>query len=125
MNPKQLRRGLSVSPQLPLAVVDAPHAQSFRSVTVNRPDDEEPGQPTIAQMPLAAAETGPGFVVIPVEPGKLTDDDVARFAEALRTLDGPVLAYCRTGTRSASLLALTEAATLTPDAILEATVVAG
>lgn len=125
MNPKPLTPGLSVSPQLSLEDVGAAHALGFRSILVNRPDGEEAGQPTIDQMRQAAAGTGLGFAAIPVVPGKLTDEDVARFADALRTLEGPVLAFCRTGTRSATLWALAEAATLSPDAVLKATAAAG
>jgi sulfide:quinone oxidoreductase len=125
MNAKQITPGLSVSPQITLADAGAAHAQGFRSIIVNRPDGEEPDQPTIEHMRKAATASGLGFIAIPIVPGQLTDEDVARFAEALRTLEGPVLAYCRTGTRSATLWALAEAATLTPDAVLKATSAAG
>ena len=42
-----------------------------------------------------------------------------------RDAKGPILAYCRTGTRSISLWALTEAKTLDTDAVLSATKQAG
>ena len=47
------------------------------------------------------------------------------FGAAMEQLPGPVLAYCRTGTRSASLWALTKAGRLSADAILRATTAAG
>jgi sulfide:quinone oxidoreductase len=55
-----------------------------------------------------------------VKPGQVTDDDVAAFASLLSRASGPVLAFCRTGTRSTTLWALSEAHHLTPDAILAA-----
>ncbi|ONF97144.1 bifunctional protein tyrosine phosphatase family protein/NAD(P)/FAD-dependent oxidoreductase [Sphingomonas jeddahensis] len=125
MTPKQLTPGLSVSPQLSLADVGAAQAQGFRTIIVNRPDGEEPDQPTIAAIRHAAGAAGLGVAAIPVTPGKVSDEDIAQFADALRMLEGPVLAYCRTGTRSATLWALAEAKTLSPDAVLKAAATAG
>ena len=57
--------------------------------------------------------------------GKVTDADVAAFAKALDELRGPVLGFCRTGTRSATLWSLAEARHLDPEAILAVTTEAG
>jgi sulfide:quinone oxidoreductase len=57
--------------------------------------------------------------------GKITDEDVASFAQALDEVKGPVLAFCRTGTRSATLWALAEARHLAPEAILATAAEAG
>ena len=54
MNPKELAPNLSVSPQLSIADIGEAKARGFLSVVVNRPDAEEPGQPTIAEMREAA-----------------------------------------------------------------------
>jgi sulfide:quinone oxidoreductase len=125
MNPKQLTPGLSVSPQLSLADVGMARARGFRSIIVNRPDGEEPDQPSLAAIRQAAGAVGLAVAAIPVTPGKINDEDVDQFADALRRLEGPVLAYCRTGTRSATLWALAEAKILTPDAVLDAAANAG
>ncbi|MCM3011410.1 bifunctional protein tyrosine phosphatase family protein/NAD(P)/FAD-dependent oxidoreductase, partial [Bacillus subtilis] len=45
----------------------------------------------------------------PVDTGKVTDDQAAQFGALVASLDGPVLAYCRSGTRSATLWALSQA----------------
>ena len=62
---------------------------------------------------------------MPAISGKITDDDVAAFAAALDELKGPVLAFCRTGTRSTTLWALAEARRLDPPAILATAAEAG
>jgi uncharacterized protein (TIGR01244 family) len=125
MNPKQINSRLSISPQLSIANVGAVYALGFRSIIVDRPDGEEAGQPSIAEMREAASAAGLGFAAIPVVPGKVTDEDAVRFAAALETLEGPTIAYCRTGVRAATLWALSSSATLGPDAVLSATAAAG
>lgn len=125
MNPKQINSRLSISPQLSIADVGAAYALGFRSIIVNRPDDEEAGQPSISEMRQAASAAGLGFAAIPVVPGKITDEDAVQFAAAFETLEGPVIAYCRTGVRAATLWALSSAAALGPDGVLTATAAAG
>jgi sulfide:quinone oxidoreductase len=58
---------------------------------------------------------------LPVTAGKVTDEDAEAFGAALPSLPGPVLAYCRTGTRSATLWSLAEAETPPAADILAAT----
>lgn len=125
MIPKQIDSRLFVSPQLSIDDVELARAAGFRTLIVNRPDGEEPGQPTIAEMREAAAAAGLGFAAIPVVPGNATDEDAARFAAALDTLESPAIAYCRTGTRAATLWALSQAVSLGADAVLKTTAAAG
>ena len=106
---KRLTPSLSVSPQLTEADVAQAARDGFRAIIDNRPDGEEPGQPTAAEMEALAAVHGMGFAHVPAIGGRIGDEDVAGMADALMRLDGPVLAYCRTGTRSAALWALTRA----------------
>lgn len=125
MNPKQLAANLSISPQLSIADIGQAKAQGFLSVIVNRPDGEEPGQPTIAEMRDAAHAAGLGFTAIPILPGKATDEDAAKFSAALETSEGPVIAYCRTGVRAATLWALSVGASIEPDILLQRIAAAG
>ena len=74
----------------------------------NRPDGEEPGQPCAAQMAAAAEAAGLGYAHIPVA-GGFSPKQVEAMATALAERDGPVLAFCRSGTRSTLLWALAEA----------------
>ena len=81
-------------------------AQGFAAVICNRPDGEEPGQPLLDEMRRAAQEEGLAFHHIPVAGGLFPPAAVAAFAAIRRGTQGKVLAYCRTGTRAASLDAL-------------------
>ena len=62
---------------------------------------------------------------LPIVSGKVTDDDAAQFGDALAGLPGPVLAYCRTGTRSATLWSLSQSTARSLADILAATKAAG
>lgn len=95
---------LSVAPQLGPEAMAAVARAGFRSVINNRPDFEGgPGQPTHASIEAAAREAGLAYAFLPVAPGFQTPDEVARFAELMAALPKPILAFCRTGTRSSKL----------------------
>lgn len=118
MNPKQLAHNIFVSPQLSVEDVAEAKSLGFRFVIVNRPDGEESDQPSTAEIKRAALDAGMGFAAIPVQPGIFTDEAVRSFGEILATLDGPALAYCRTGVRAASLWALSTAPTIGADNVI-------
>ncbi len=120
---RQLSKDLSVSTQIAVADIAALAAQGFRSVINNRPDGEEPGQPSNATLAAAASRAGLDYRHIPVVPGQLQQAQVTAFAAALADMPGPVLAFCRTGTRSSTLWALQ--AKGSADTILETARVAG
>ena len=122
---KALTPSLSVSPQLSEADVAQAARDGFRAIIDNRPDGEEPGQPSAAEMQALAASHGMSFAHVPTVSGKISDGDVAGMADALMRLDGPVLAYCRTGTRSTTLWALTQAGAQTADALIATAAGAG
>jgi uncharacterized protein (TIGR01244 family) len=96
---------LSVAPQLAPADMAAAAQQGFVRVVCNRPDSEGPGQPSGGAMNAAAQAAGLEFVHIPFAgmPDAATADAV--FA-AVSEAPGPVLAYCRSGTRSVTAWAL-------------------
>jgi uncharacterized protein (TIGR01244 family) len=78
----------------------------IRLVVNNRPDGEAVmGQPSAATIEAAAGEHGIAFLSIPFTMQSLTPDHVARFAGALNSTEGRVLAYCRSGSRSSLLWA--------------------
>lgn len=106
---KFLTAEVSVSGQLTEADLARAAAAGFTAVICNRPDGEEPGQPEAAAMAAAAAQHGLAFTHIPVTSGNITDADVDRMRRALAAATGPVLAYCRTGTRAVMLWALANA----------------
>ena len=121
----QLTPSLSVSDQLEPQDLETVRAQGFKSLINNRPDGEAERQPNSASLAEAAARLGIAYRHLPVISGKVTDGDVASFSAALDELEGPVLAFCRTGTRSTTLWALSEAWHRDPDAILKTAAAAG
>ncbi len=125
MEIKTLTAGLSVSPQITQADLQTIKDNGFRSVICNRPDGEGADQPTFEELAEAARSLGLETAYIPIVAGKVADEDAATFGDALRDLPGPVLAYCRTGTRSATLWSLAQAETLSVADILTTTKAAG
>lgn len=125
MSLKSLSPAFAVSPQLSEADVAHAARAGFRTIICNRPDAEEPGQMTAAAMAGLVVQHGMQFAHVPVVSGKISDEDVALMADALLRSDGPVLAYCRTGTRSATLWALANAGALPASTIVDAAKAAG
>jgi uncharacterized protein (TIGR01244 family) len=100
---------VSVSPQIDLADVARAANEGFKLIISNRPDGEEPGQPTAAEVAQAAAEAGVAFVHIPVRGGP-TPEQVEQVREAMdQAGGGKVLLFCRSGTRSIVTWSLGEA----------------
>jgi len=118
-----LSKDLSVTTQIAVADIAALAALGFRSIINNRPDSEEAGQPTNATLAAAAKQAGLDYRHIPVVSGQLQGSQVTAFAAALAGMPAPVLAFCRTGTRSSTLWALQ--ATGSADGILETARAAG
>ncbi len=114
---------LSVSAQIDADDFTTLAAQGFRSVVNNRPDDEAPGQPANAVLEAAAQQAGLSWRHIPVLSGQFTEAQVHSFAAALKELPGPVLAFCRSGTRCSALWALQAEGSV--DAVLATTRAAG
>ncbi len=126
MEIKTIDKGLSVSPQIAAADVAELKKQGFRSIICNRPDGEGADQPTFAEIEKAAKKAGLEARYLPVVSGRVQDEDAEKFGAALSELPKPVFAYCRTGTRSATLWSLDQGAKGTPlPAILAATKKAG
>ncbi|GHF17393.1 hypothetical protein GCM10017044_09710 [Kordiimonas sediminis] len=119
MDIKKISPNLSVSPQISATDISVLKAAGFQSIINNRPDNEEDGQPSSADLKSVAAEAGMDYVHQPITPGQISDGDVADFAANMKGMKGPVLAFCRTGTRAINLWALSEAHSLSVDAILE------
>ena len=92
--------------QLTVGDVSQAAAAGIRLIVNNRPDGEEPGQPSSAEIEAAARAAGLDYRHIPVD-GGFPPETVAAMAEALDR--GPVLAFCRSGTRSTFLWALARA----------------
>jgi uncharacterized protein (TIGR01244 family) len=80
--------------------------QGITVLVNNRPDGEEPGQPLAGEIEEAAAAAGISYRFVPILRG-IGPADVESMQEALREAeDGKLLAFCRSGTRSALAIAL-------------------
>lgn len=125
MEIRTLTAGLSVSPQIASSKMQAIKDAGFRAIICNRPDGEGADQPSFAEIEKAAKKLGIAAHYQPIVAGKVSDEDATAFDKALTELPGPVLAYCRTGTRSATLWSLSQAKTRSVADILAATKAAG
>lgn len=111
MDIRKIDETLSVSTQISVEDIDRLASLGYRGVICNRPDGEGRGQPSFAEIEQAARGKGLQARYIPVVPGAATDRDAALFADAIRSMPGPVLAYCFSGNRSASLWSMARART--------------
>jgi sulfide:quinone oxidoreductase len=102
-----LAPGLSIAGRLDRADIDALARAGVRTIVNNRPDGEDPGQLPAAEAKQLAAAHGIAYHHIPITAATLTRGDVDAFAATLRDAAQPVVAHCRSGTRSALLWALT------------------
>jgi sulfide:quinone oxidoreductase len=109
MDIKKISPFLSVSPQINVADLRKIAARGFRTVINNRPDGEAEGQPLNTDLADEAKKSGLVYVYQPVSSKMVTDGDAVDFATELDRARGPVLAFCRTGTRCTILWALNEA----------------
>lgn len=123
MNMKNLAPNVYVCAQITPADLGVAAAHGIQTVVNNRPDAEGPDQPASAALAAVATGLGLHYEHIPIVGGAIDAEDVARFRACMD--DGPVLAFCRSGMRSAALWALAAAASDDPERILQATADAG
>lgn len=98
-----------VSPQIGPADLAEAAALGVTLVINNRPDGEEGGQPSGDAIAAAAEDAGVSYAAIPVTQAGFSHPQVEAMVSALEQANGPVLAYCRSGTRSTFLWALARA----------------
>jgi uncharacterized protein (TIGR01244 family) len=99
-----------VAPQLEPAAMAEAARLGFRSVVNNRPDFEHgPDQPTNADIEAAARAAGLEYRHLPVDGAYQSPEEIEAFAQLLRELPRPLLAFCRSGARSTRLYAAAQA----------------
>lgn len=112
----------SVTAQLMPQDVSAVASAGFRSIMCNRPDDEDPDQPSVATISAAAQAEGLAFAHVPIATRDVSPEDARKMQNALDRLPKPILAYCRSGARSTTIynaaLALGGASTSTYDVLI-------
>lgn len=106
---RKLSDNVFASPQISLADVEAARDQGIAMIINNRPEGESEDQTSGPEIEEAARAAGLGYTAIPVTHSGFSEWQVNAMAEALTEARGPVLAYCRSGTRSTLLWSLAEA----------------
>lgn len=98
----------SIAGQVTIADFASISAAGFTAVINNRPDGEEPSQPSVDDERGAAAAAGMTYTHIPITRATLSEAAVREFQAALAAAPGPVFAHCKSGTRSLMLYAIGE-----------------
>ena len=124
---RKLTDRVYASPQIGIGEVAEAKALGVALIVNNRPEGESDDQTPGEEIEAAARAAGIAYVAIPVTHSGFSEPQVSAMREALeRAGDAPVLAYCRSGTRSTLLWALAEAsAGADPEALAEAAAGAG
>lgn len=106
---RQLNDRFAVAPQIAPEDVPAIAAAGYVAIVNNRPDGEEAGQPSGETIRAAAEAAGLSYHAIPITQAGFGPSQLDAMTDALSAADGPVLAFCRSGTRSCNLWALAAA----------------
>ncbi len=125
MDARKIDDRLTVAYQIQSEDLPAIAEAGFKAVICNRPDNEEPGQPGVAEIRAAAEANGLVFHHIPTSSGLFPDEVVANFRKARQQAGGPVFAYCRTGTRCVMIDALANPDGKSAEEIIRAASAAG
>lgn len=107
---RKIDDSISVAGQITPDDVAEAARQGFTMIINNRPDEEQPGQPSSAEMQAAAEAAGLAYRAIPITHAGFSQPQVQAMQAALADAAGPVLAFCRSGTRSTFVWALARAA---------------
>ena len=105
---RRLTDSFAAAPQITLDDVAAIKAAGFGFIVNNRPDGESADQTPGDDIEAAALDAGLGYCALPIDQSGFTVEQVAALS-ALMVSPRPILAYCRSGTRSTNLWALASA----------------
>lgn len=123
---RRLTENVLVSPQLALSDIEQAAALGVGMIVNNRPDGEDPAAPQGDAIAAAAAAAGLNYVAIPIGHAGFSAPQIDAMIAAMEQAEGPILAYCRSGTRSTLLWALAAAKQgEAPDAIARTAAQAG
>lgn len=103
MELEKIGPGYAVRPQVALSEIAAIAAAGFKGIVNARPDGESSDQPTSKDVEAEATRCGLFYRHIPVVPGKMTEAQAQALDQALAEAGGPVLGFCKSGTRAANL----------------------
>lgn len=125
MDLREIADDYAVSPQITPSDLAALAASGVHTVICNRPDAEVPPDLQAAEMEKAAEAAGIAFVYNPVVGIGMSPASIDEQADAIEAADGPVVAYCASGMRSALMWALARAGTEPAEDILRTVANAG
>lgn len=125
MELKKINDSVSVSPQIAPEDIATIKAQGFTTIVNNRPDGESEDQPTSDEIRAAAEAAGLDYVFIPMGREGVSPEMIDQTRKALEGSAGPVLCFCRSGTRSTTLWSLSQAGKLSAEEIISAAAGAG
>ncbi|MCT7654049.1 TIGR01244 family sulfur transferase [Oceanimonas sp. NS1] len=109
MDIKPVTANFAVADQVTTEDLPRLQALGYRTLICNRPDGEAAGQPAAEALAEQARARGFAWEWIPISSGQFTEGAIARFDQALQAHPQPALAFCRSGTRSITLWALSQA----------------
>lgn len=98
----ELNETLSITGQIQASDISEFAAAGYKTVICNRPDNEEPNQPTMDSIETACKEAGLSFIRYPVNAVTFPGDDLGAMDASMNS-DTKTLAYCRSGARSTNL----------------------
>ena len=99
----QIAENYSVTMQIDPQDVESFAREGYTTIICNRPDGEEMRQPTSASVREACEQNGITFHMIPMRGSAVSPETLQQFRDVINNADGPILGYCRSGTRSAIL----------------------
>jgi uncharacterized protein (TIGR01244 family) len=100
MQINQITPHYSVAAQITAADIAEIARAGFKALVCNRPDNEIEPDLHAETMRAAAARHGISFIYNPISNKGMTMENLKAQAGVIAETDGPVFAYCRTGTRS-------------------------
>nr|WP_227548586.1 sulfur transferase domain-containing protein [Acinetobacter sp. ANC 4173] len=101
--PQALSENLTVSGQLDNKTFQLLLKQGFKSVIVNRPDQEMGNNISVSQLRNIAEQSHVSVIYQPIENGKITQTDIIEFSKYYNELPKPILMICKSGQRSSEL----------------------
>lgn len=106
---RKITDSVFASPQITIEDVETARTMGIKAIINNRPEGESEDQVAGSDIESAAAAAGISYIAIPVTHAGFSQGQVDAMITALEGAPGPVLAYCRSGTRSTLLWALARA----------------
>ena len=100
---RALTSTVSVTGQMTTSKFQQLIQQGFKSVIVNRPDQETGNSVTVSQLRSIAGKSQVSVIYQPVVSGQLSQANIEEFARYYNELPKPILMVCRSGTRSVAL----------------------